>query len=197
MKKVFFAVAIIAISVSACKSNTTSTTEENKNGVTLQNADSVASGVNNLNANDNGPIHQMVTQYLKIKNALVNDNGNDAANAGTAFVKAMNKLDKNSLSAENKKTWDNIADDAKEMAKHISENANKIEHQREHFEMLSMDMFDLVKSFGAGQPLYLDFCPMANNKKGATWLSETKEISNPYLGKKMPACGEIKEEINL
>ena len=29
----------------------------------------------------------------------------------------------------------------------------------------------------------------------ATWLSETKEIKNPYLGKKMPTCGEVKEEM--
>jgi hypothetical protein len=36
---------------------------------------------------------------------------------------------------------------------------------------------------------------MYNNNKGASWLSETKEIKNPYLGKKMPDCGEVKEEI--
>ena len=36
---------------------------------------------------------------------------------------------------------------------------------------------------------------MYNNKKGAFWLSETKEIKNPYLGKAMPTCGTIKEEI--
>ena len=36
---------------------------------------------------------------------------------------------------------------------------------------------------------------MANDKKGAFWISESKEIKNPYLGKKMPTCGEVKEEI--
>jgi hypothetical protein len=27
------------------------------------------------------------------------------------------------------------------------------------------------------------------------WLSETKEIKNPYLGQKMPDCGTVEEEI--
>jgi hypothetical protein len=36
---------------------------------------------------------------------------------------------------------------------------------------------------------------MYNDKKGAIWLSETKEIKNPYYGKKMLTCGNVKEEI--
>ncbi|MBA4167053.1 MAG: DUF3347 domain-containing protein, partial [Chitinophagaceae bacterium] len=83
----------------------------------------------------------------------------------------------------------------KENAEHISENAGKLGHQREHFEMLSKDVYDLVKAFGAGQTLYQDFCPMYNDEKGASWLSETKEIQNPYMGQKMTTCGSVKEEL--
>jgi hypothetical protein len=68
-------------------------------------------------------------------------------------------------------------------------------HQREHFDLLSRDMIDLVNATGSSQTLYKDFCPMYNNKKGAFWLSETKEIKNPYYGKEMLECGEVKEEI--
>ncbi len=107
----------------------------------------------------------------------------------------MAKLDKSSLSAAQAKAYNAVADDLKENAEHINENSGKIDHQREHFEMLSQDMYDLVKSFDKTQTLYKDFCPMANDKKGAFWISETKEIKNPYLGKKMPTCGEVKEEI--
>jgi hypothetical protein len=32
---------------------------------------------------------------------------------------------------------------------------------------------------------------MYKKGKGAFWLSETKEIKNPYLGKTMPTCGTI------
>ncbi|MGK7370647.1 MAG: hypothetical protein ACNS64_10565, partial [Candidatus Halalkalibacterium sp. M3_1C_030] len=45
------------------------------------------------------------------------------------------------------------------------------------------------------QTLYLQYCPMAVEGTGATWLSATKEIKNPYMGQQMPGCGETKTEI--
>jgi len=36
---------------------------------------------------------------------------------------------------------------------------------------------------------------MANNDKGADWLSSEKEIKNPYFGKSILKCGEITKEI--
>ena len=55
-------------------------------------------------------------------------------------------------------------------------------------------MDDLIQLFGTNQKLYLDFCPMADDNKGAVWISETKEITNPYFGKDMATCGSIKKE---
>jgi len=141
------------------------------------------------------PVKEIVNGYLQLKNALAGDNDKDAAAAGNTMVAAFGKFDKTSLSAENKKTYEDIEADAKEHAEHIGKNTGNIKHQREHFDMLSKDMYELVKTFGAGQPLYYDHCPMYNNNKGADWISEKKEISNPYLGKEMPACGTVKEEL--
>jgi hypothetical protein len=111
------------------------------------------------------------------------------------MVKAFAKFDKASLTAEQAKIYNDIQDDAKEHAEHIGMNAGNIKHQREHFDMLSQDMYKLIKTFGAGQTLYYDQCAMYNDNKGATWLSETKEIQNPYMGKEMPGCGTVKEEL--
>jgi Cu(I)/Ag(I) efflux system membrane fusion protein len=47
-----------------------------------------------------------------------------------------------------------------------------------------------------GKTVYYQFCPMANNNKGAYWLSESKVIRNPYFGEKMINCGETKEILN-
>ena len=194
MKKIIIGISILAITATACNNNSnTSEKNEKKDDTTINNTSSTKS--DKPDAKVDGSMKEMVSQYLQIKNALANDNGRDAATAGNAFVKSMGKMDKNSLTADKKTKWDNLSDDAKEMAEHIGKNGDKLEHQREHFDMLSKDMYDMVKTFGAGQTLYQDFCPMYNNKKGATWLSETKDIKNPYLGKAMPTCGSIKEEI--
>ncbi len=201
MEKYFILpIAFAAITFTACNSSNNKSNESsdmsNDSAQTQTPADNTAimpSSGNDTKAD--GSIKEIVSGYLNVKNALANDNAKEAATAGKEIVNAMNKLDKASLAAEQKKVYEDVEDDAKEHAGHISTNANKIDHQREHFETLSEDVYDLVKTFGAGQTLYQDFCPMYNNNKGAAWISETKEIKNPYLGKKMPKCGEIKEKI--
>jgi hypothetical protein len=199
MKKVIIGMALIAITAASCNNGSDTTSEKNTNkdsiGHANNSSDKDVGTSNSTNTNVSGSMQEMVSQYLQMKNALASDNGKDAATAGNTFVESMGKMDKTNLSLDKKKIWNDLSDDAKEMAEHIGKNAGDIEHQREHFDMLSKDMYDMVKAFGAGQTLYNDYCPMYNNKKGATWLSETKEIKNPYLGKKMPTCGEVKEEI--
>ncbi len=140
-------------------------------------------------------VKEIVSHYLHIKNALANDNGGDAAEGAKEMESAMNKMDKSLLTAVQKKVYDAIEEDLKEHAEHIGKNGDKIEHQRSHFAMMSEDAFDLVKAFGGGQPMYHDHCPMYNENEGAMWLSEVREIKNPYLGAKMPGCGKVVEVI--
>ena len=140
-------------------------------------------------------LQEIVDGYLQMKNAFTKDNSKDAAAAGNELIKALANFNKAALTAEQAKIYNDIEDDAKEHAEHIGTNGGNIKHQREHFYMLSKDIYQLVKTFGAGKKLYYDHCPMYNDGKGANWLSETKDISNPYLGKAMPSCGTVKEEL--
>ncbi len=191
MKKIFFAIAIGSISFIACNSQTGDKSSAD-NSATATPPGSAISTQNNQSAT---PISAIVNDYLELKNALANDNGKNAADAGKALADAFKNFDQEALSADKKKTFQDIQDDAHEHAEHISMNGDNIAHQREHFEMLSKDVNDLVKTFGAGQTLYKEFCPMYNNNKGAYWLSETKEIKNPYYGKDMATCGEVQETL--
>lgn len=142
------------------------------------------------------PIGGILSAYFELKDALAKDNDKAAASSGKALESAFANVDQASLTADKAKIYAEIADDAKEHAEHIGANAGNIKHQREHFETLSQDIYDLVKAFGAGQKLYVDHCPMYNNNKGANWVSQQKEISNPYLGQSMATCGTVKEELN-
>lgn len=140
-------------------------------------------------------ITPIVASYLEMKNELAADDSREAATAGLHMIKAIEAFDKTTLNAELSKEYDDIASDAREHATHISTNPDRIRHQREHFEMLSSDIYDLAKMVKPNQVLYYDFCPMYNDNKGGYWLSEKKDISNPYLGKEMLTCGTVKEEL--
>lgn len=140
-------------------------------------------------------IREIVNRYLLLKNALASSKTTDAASAGKALESAFKNFDKKVLKVGQKKAYEEIEDDAREHAEHIGTNGGNIAHQREHFDMLSKDIYDLVKIFGSEQTLYQNFCSKFNNGKGAIWLSETKDIKNPYLGEKMSACCVMKGEI--
>lgn len=68
-----------------------------------------------------------------------------------------------------------------------------LEAQREVFKYLTEGMINLVKDKYTGDEIYVQYCPMAFNGDGAYWLSNEKEIRNPYFGDKMMNCGEVKK----
>ncbi|MDR6156648.1 hypothetical protein QF023_000164 [Chryseobacterium sp. SLBN-27] len=143
----------------------------------------------------NFSIAPIVKDYLALKNALVADNDKAAANAGNQLLATFNKIDMKTIPANKHKKYMDIAEDAKENAEHIGDNAGKIDHQREHLASLSKDISDLIVLFGSTQKMYQDFCPMYNDGKGAIWISEAKAIKNPYYGSQMLTCGSVKKEL--
>ena len=189
MKLLIFGIALSTMFFVACnnvgtKQETTKASEtmDMKNDTTVK--------------GNKGSLKGILVGYLDMKNALAEDDDKGAAAAGNELVKSFDGFDKATLNAEQAKVFAEIQTDAREHAEHVGSNAGNIAHQREHFETLSQDMYDLAKVAGAGQKLYFTNCPMYNKNKGANWLSETKEIQNPYLGKSMSTCGSVKEELN-
>lgn len=204
MKKIFFAlIAVASITFVACNNNKPAETtdgEKMSNDSTSQanspddkDIKTVAVTYSDVDPKVAASIKEIVDHYLHVKNALASDNSEEAANGSEAMVTAMGKLDKSLFTAEQKKIYDENEEDLKEHAEHIGK--SKIDHQREHFSMMSEDVYALAKAFGGGKTLYHDHCPMYNDNKGAMWLSETVEIKNPYMGSKMPKCGKVQEKI--
>jgi hypothetical protein len=197
MKNLIFVLIVTATTMVACNSNRSTENQKRiKDTLTKQSNDSTLKTLSIVGDSQNKiAIKEIVSIYLLLKNAFTEDNSTAAANAGKKLEAAIKNFRKDDLTADQKKAFEDIEDDAREHAEHIGKNGGNIAHQREHFEMLSKDIYDLVKTFGGGQVLYKDFCPMYNNGKGAFWLSESKEIKNPYFGKTMPICGNIVEEL--
>ncbi|SNZ01326.1 DUF3347 domain-containing protein [Flagellimonas pacifica] len=136
----------------------------------------------------------IIGHYIKLKNALVADSKEGAAEEGENLLSALNDFDQGKFTGEQQKELRDIIEDASEHAEHIAK--SPLGHQREHFDVLSKDVIDLIAITGTDKTLYQDFCPMYNNNKGAQWLSENKEIKNPYYGSKMLSCGSLEKQIN-
>ena len=191
MKHIVFSYSI-AVILMACNSST----ENTKNDTAYKDTIAPVQPQQVQDTSAAFPLKEMLTAYLQLKNALTKDNGAEAASAATKISDVLAKVNGGSLPASQAKAYADLHDDIKKHADHIGASASKIAQQREHFIMLSKNFEDLVKALGnGGQTLYKDFCPMANNGKGAIWLSELKEIKNPYYGKQMSTCGSVKEVI--
>ena len=135
----------------------------------------------------------VIAQYFKLKNALVNDQLAPAKSAANELVQLLSKLQNGSLKASEKTAWEALSKKLTDASVKIKA-AKDITELRKHFEQLSTEVILLTENYGVNQELvYKDYCPMAFNNKGAYWLSETKEITNPYFGASMLACGEVKQ----
>jgi len=136
-------------------------------------------------------INNVLSAYIELKSALVaDDNATAQAKAKTlnANVAAVQTTD---MSAKEQSTWKSYSDKLSFDSRHISESST-IDHQREHFASLSKNIYAVLKAFPVNAaPLYWQYCPM----KKASWLSDKQAIENPYYGKSMLDCGNVKETL--
>jgi len=211
MKKTIYVLALLTLFLSACKNNTKNDDDGHKHSKNMpmknmKNHDDDDHDGNmkdmkmdgakeaNLTVKKNAATTPIVNSYLALKNALASDDKSGASKAANSMLTAFNAFDITKLSADEHKSYIDIVEDAKEQAEHIAK--SPIDHQREHFENLSADVNDLVVLLGTEKTLYKDFCPMAGEGSGAIWLSEFKEIKNPYQGSKLSTCGHVQSQIN-
>ncbi len=137
-------------------------------------------------------INNIISEYLFIKNELAADDKIEPKTGAAQMVSSIRRFDKSFFTASQKKEFDKYVENINEQLQGII-TANQIEEQRELFGLLSQQVYELAKLFGANRILYYDHCPMALNNKGAMWLSETKGIKNPFLGNSMLTCGIVQE----
>ncbi|OBX25868.1 Cu(I)/Ag(I) efflux system membrane fusion protein [Gelidibacter algens] len=134
---------------------------------------------------------KVFSPYLQMKDAFVDS---DAAQV-SIFAKATSKSLKSiEIDALGKMEQSHIIKSI-EMLDAIAIN-DKLENQRAHFVILNENIIPIAMNVGGVDPmLYVQKCPMANNNKGAVWLSTEQDIRNPYYGEQMMTCGSVIEEI--
>lgn len=190
------AIAIITFTVMSCKDNNKekNSTDGVHSEMNHDNSDGHHDGEKKemaMKGDDNS--QAVLNDYFNLKNALVADDNAKAKTLGATLATTLGNLDVlSNFSDTQKAELKDIIEDAVEHAEHISE--SDIDHQREHFKILSKDITDMVAITGTEIKLYEQFCPMYDG--GTAWLSTKEEIRNPYYGSKMLTCGKVNREIN-
>jgi hypothetical protein len=131
-----------------------------------------------------------LVKYYNVKDALVNSNATEAANAAKELSTLIKTLPVNKTGADQ-------VPDYKELQQKISADASNLAatkdlvKQRVAFQALSESVITLIKTQKQSVPAYIMYCPM----KKAYWVSKVEQIKNPYYGSSMLTCGSITQTL--
>ncbi len=197
-----FVLITLTLSVVSCKESKTNEAADNGTAVETsevekeshKHSDSEMKHDKNKTANSDqksSKAEAIISNYLKMKDALVADDEKEAAKMGAELAVSLKSLSLNEFNEAQQKELREIIESATEHAEHIAK--SHMDHQREHFKGLSVDITDMIAITGTSITLYEQFCPMYD--KGSAWLSVSNEVRNPYYGSKMLKCGKVQKEI--
>lgn len=119
-------------------------------------------------------------EYIKLKTALINTDAATAANAASDLMTAFANI--------------GVDETVMTAAQKIVESSD-IEAQRSAFVGVTNAVEPMLIGALDEGTIYKQYCPMAFKNTGAYWLSESKEIANPYFGDKMYRCGRVDKTI--
>jgi len=138
---------------------------------------------------------EVYNAYIAMKDAFVKSDVKLSTEKAQSLKLAINNTDMSLLKGDAHLLWMEKMNEMKSLINNILSQKN-LEKQRFEFSKLSLVFYDTVKKFGlVNKTVYYQFCPMANENGGAYWLSDDKEILNPYFGDMMLNCGEVRETI--
>lgn len=148
-----------------------------------------------LSAEEKEQFQIVLKEYLALKDALVNDDFNTAKEKISVLENEIQDFETKNLDGDSAGGVNNYKNEL-EKGLDAMTSAENISELRNEFDELSTAMINMTKSFRAfEEKLYVQHCPMANDNKGANWLSLSEEIRNPYFGSEMLNCGEVTGEI--
>ncbi len=123
------------------------------------------------------PVKSVYDSYLKIQAELAKDSIKGVDENAGAIAKAVKGDEMKMLPAD-------VATQAETLAK-----AKDLKAAREAFKPLSKSLIKYLADNKAGKGVYHEaYCPMVKS----SWLQTEKDIKNPYMGKAMLSCGELK-----
>jgi len=132
----------------------------------------------------------VIDAYINLKDALIQSDVSMASSKSVAFRKALEEMPVNQRE-QTHNYWSILHKTSKGINESVS-----LEHQRKQFQMISDKLIEMIRNFDeVNDKLFVQFCPMADDNKGAFWISKEEQVLNPYFGDAMLKCGSVKQVI--
>ena len=140
-------------------------------------------------------LQPLYVAYLNWKDALTNDDFAEAQKSATNMKSVLDKINMSLFKGDAHNAWMDYQNSLSKSLEHV-QHFSDIDQLRKAFQPVSATLIEMTNTFTPlGETIYVQHCPMADNNKGADWLSTFKEIKNPYFGSSMLTCGEVTKEI--
>lgn len=143
------------------------------------------------------PADNIISLYIQLKDALVKDSL-PMVNEAAKNVSENTKPDSAQLKAIDPAKQPGYTSLCSEIHARVGmlADAKDLQMKRTIFKEMTPSLKKLSEQYGSGKtPVYEQYCPMAFNNTGATWLSLETKIRNPYLPKTMLKCGMVQDTL--
>lgn len=156
----------------------------------------------------NQSFDQLLTSYYNVKDGLVDYDTAKVNAAAAELSKQAASLPlteiKNDSSGVIKETANSYTTSIAGSASTIT-TENSLDQKKRAFQLISDAMYNLVRTVRYDrEKIFYQHCPMAFGEEEAYWLSNSREIVNPYLGKQHPKykagmlhCGDVTDSIGF
>ncbi len=154
-----------------------------------------ASVRSNMPAEATNILLDLLDGYYRIKDGLVADDVPAVKKAAPSVSRSVGRLDTFILTSSSGYYYlwparDSLRDATVAMSRAAS--AADLNVVRSHFCKASAALHSMLRLAGLrGAMVYRFYDAAAFNDAGAYWLSYSRQIRNPYFGKKMPEWGEV------
>lgn len=139
-------------------------------------------------------ISDVLGYYFAMQRQLANGNAESALHARKELESAVEALESVAVPANTARRleWDEVKSTLSGVPKYTY--APDLFGLRADFARLSDRLIWVVTKVGHAHyvPIRLVHCSMAFNNTGGDWLQDSEKIRNPYFGKEMLECGEVR-----
>lgn len=137
----------------------------------------------------------LLDTYFLLNTSLTKTDLSNGKKYAAEFNQKLGKMDMSIFKGASHQTWMDVKEKLFSESEKMA-NATDMETMRNAFKPLSEHSIRLASAFdGYNSPLYIQYCPMADQNKGGYWISQQKNIINPYFGQSMLRCGSITDQL--